>query len=64
MRRDDDQWEITTSVGATALAAALARSMESRHPNPLVVDRYADRFVAAAEERRHRPTAGFDPAAD
>jgi methyltransferase (TIGR00027 family) len=61
MRYDDDQWEITTSVGATALAVAAARAVESRQPNPLVADPYADSFVTAAEAALHRPLRWKDP---
>lgn len=53
MRRDDDQWEITTGVGATALAVAAARAMESRAAEPLVSDPYAELFVTAAERESH-----------
>ncbi|GAA5174688.1 class I SAM-dependent methyltransferase [Pseudonocardia eucalypti] len=53
MRRDDDQWEITTGVGATALAVAAARAMESRAAEPLVSDPYAELFVTTAERESH-----------
>lgn len=47
MRTDDDTWDITTSVGATALFVAAARALEARKPEPLVVDRYAELFCRA-----------------
>src|SRR5699024_8229859 len=34
----------------TALAVAAARAMESARPTPLITDRYAGAFVAAAEQ--------------
>lgn len=48
MRRDDDQWDITTSVGATALAVAAGRAVETGRPDGLVTDPYARAFVDAA----------------
>ena len=44
MRTDDDSWDITTSVGSTALFVAAARALEARKPEPLAVDRYAEVF--------------------
>lgn len=48
MRRDDDQWDITTSVGVTALAVAAGRAVETGRPDGLVDDPYARAFVDAA----------------
>ncbi|MDL5160333.1 SAM-dependent methyltransferase [Actinomycetospora termitidis] len=48
MRTDGDRWDITTSVGATALGVAAARAVESRHDEPLVEDPYAQAFVDRA----------------
>lgn len=45
MRTDGDQWDITTSVGATALGVAAARAVESRRDDALVDDPYAQAFV-------------------
>ncbi|MGZ4529573.1 MAG: class I SAM-dependent methyltransferase [Mycobacterium sp.] len=47
MRTDNDSWDITTSVGATALFVAAARALEANKPNPLVVDPYAEMFCRA-----------------
>lgn len=47
-RTDDDSWDITESVGATALSVARARAAESTRPSPLFTDPYAEYFVAAA----------------
>ena len=47
MRYDDDQWDITTSVGATALAVAAGRAVETERPDGLVRDPYARAFVDA-----------------
>lgn len=48
MRTVDDQWDITTSVGATALAVAVGRAIESTRDDGLVHDPYAQAFVDAA----------------
>ena len=48
MRSDNDTWDITTSVGSTALFVAAARALEARKPNPLAVDPYAAVFCRAA----------------
>lgn len=47
MRSDDDTWDITTSVGSTALFVATARALEAQKPEPLAVDRYAELFSRA-----------------
>lgn len=47
-RTDDDSWDITESVGATALSVARARAAESARPHPLFTDPYAEYFVEAA----------------
>jgi methyltransferase (TIGR00027 family) len=49
-RTDDDSWEITESVGATALAVAAARAAETECARPLVHDPFARVFVDAAGE--------------
>ncbi|MDT5084840.1 MAG: hypothetical protein QOJ61_1883 [Mycobacterium sp.] len=51
VRTDDDSWDITESVGATALGVAMARAAESDCDCPLFTDRYAQPFVDAAVER-------------
>jgi methyltransferase (TIGR00027 family) len=47
MRTHDDSWDITTSVGSTALFVAAARALEARRPDPVAVDRYAEVFCRA-----------------
>ena len=47
MRADNDTWDITSSVGATALFVAASRALEANKPDPLVVDPYAEIFCRA-----------------
>jgi len=47
VRTEDDTWDITTSVGSTALFVAAARALEAQKPDPLAVDLYADLFCRA-----------------
>jgi methyltransferase (TIGR00027 family) len=47
VRTDDDSWDITTSVGSTALFVAAARALEAQKPDPLAVDPYAEVFCRA-----------------
>src|SRR6202012_2696139 len=44
VRTDDDNWDITTTVGATALLVATARALEAQKPEPLAVDQFAEVF--------------------
>ena len=44
-RTDDDSWEITESVGATALGVAAARAADTESDNPLINDPYARIFL-------------------
>jgi methyltransferase (TIGR00027 family) len=46
-RTDNDSWEITESVGATALGVASARAAETRRENPLISDLFAQVFLDA-----------------
>ena len=48
MRTDDDTWDITESVGATALTVAAARAAETEGPRPLFLDPFARVFLDAA----------------
>jgi methyltransferase (TIGR00027 family) len=48
MRSEGDSWDITTSVGATALRVAAARALEGKKLDPLAVDPYAEIFCRAA----------------
>ncbi|RAJ71338.1 methyltransferase (TIGR00027 family) [Streptomyces sp. Amel2xB2] len=45
----DQQWDIVTGVGLTALAVAAGRAAESARPDALITDPYAARLVAAAQ---------------
>ena len=47
MRTEGDSWDITTSVGSTALFVAAARALEAQKPDPLAVDPYAEVFCRA-----------------
>ncbi|MDT5260004.1 MAG: hypothetical protein QOD10_5084 [Mycobacterium sp.] len=47
MRSAGDTWDITTSVGSTALFVATARALEAQKPDPLAVDPYAELFCRA-----------------
>lgn len=47
MRTENDTWDITSSVGATALFVAAARALEANKAHPLVVDPYAEFFCRA-----------------
>ncbi|WP_411141727.1 SAM-dependent methyltransferase [Streptomyces sp. x-80] len=54
--RSDQQWDIVTGIGITALAVAAARAVETSRPAPLIKDPYAARFVAAAQHPVPLPT--------
>ncbi|MFZ0718693.1 class I SAM-dependent methyltransferase, partial [Mycobacterium sp.] len=47
-RTDDDSWEITESVGATALGVAAARAAETESDRPLISDPFARVFLDTA----------------
>ena len=62
MRSDNDTWDITESVGATALSVARARAVETDAKCPLYTDPYAHFFVDAAVEAGWRsPFMDEDP---
>ena len=44
-RTDDDSWEITESVGATALGVAAARAADTESDHPLISDPFARVFL-------------------
>lgn len=47
-RTDNDSWEITESVGSTALGVAAARAAETVSAHPLIEDPFAQIFLDAA----------------
>jgi methyltransferase (TIGR00027 family) len=49
-RTDDDTWDISESVGATALGVAAGRAAETNGDDPLIVDPFAQLFLEAAGE--------------
>ncbi len=61
-RTDNDTWDITEGVGATALSVARARATETGAECPLYLDPYAHFFVEAAVEAGWRsPFLDEDP---
>lgn len=50
-RTEDDSWDITEGVGATALGVAWSRSQEVTAKCPLFTDPYAQLFIDAAMKR-------------
>jgi methyltransferase (TIGR00027 family) len=48
VRADGDSWEITESVGATALAVAALRAVATGAPDPLIQDPFARLLVSPA----------------
>ena len=48
LRRPDDSWDIASSVGATAVMVAAGRAAETRRPDGLISDPYAELLVAHA----------------
>ena len=50
LRSDDDQWDIVSSVGYTALLVAGWRALHAMSPRPLVRDEYAKAFIAASQD--------------
>lgn len=49
-RTDNDTWDITESVGATALGVAAGRAAETNSEHPLIRDPYAQLFLEAADD--------------
>jgi methyltransferase (TIGR00027 family) len=47
-RKDDDAWDLATSVGTTATMVAAARAVASRRPGSVVNDPFAEPLVRAA----------------
>jgi methyltransferase (TIGR00027 family) len=50
IRTDGDSWDITESVGATALSVAAARAVETAAADPLIRDPFAYLLVSTAGE--------------
>lgn len=48
IRTDGDSWDITESVGATALGVAASRASETAQPDPLIRDDFAYLLVCSA----------------
>jgi methyltransferase (TIGR00027 family) len=48
VRTDDDSWDITESVGATALGVAAARAADTESDDPLISDPFARVFLDTA----------------
>lgn len=48
LRSDDDQWDIVSGVGYTALLVAGWRAVHALSPHPLVIDEYAQYFIRAS----------------
>ena len=61
VRSEGDNWDITTSVGSTALFVATARALEAQKPEPLVVDPYAEVFCRAVGGPAADVLDGKDP---
>jgi methyltransferase (TIGR00027 family) len=57
----DQQWDIVTGVGLTALAVAAGRAAESARPDALITDPYASRLVAAAQPPEPFPFFAGNP---
>lgn len=51
-----EDWDIVSSVGLTALAVAGARAIESRRPDALIDDPFAEALVTAADPAMPTPT--------
>lgn len=49
-RSDNDQWDIVSSVGYTALLVAGWRAVHAIDPQPLVRDEYAKHFITASAD--------------
>lgn len=50
LRSDDDQWDIVSGVGYTALLVAGWRAVHALSARPLVRDEYAQHFIAATAD--------------
>jgi methyltransferase (TIGR00027 family) len=50
LRSDDDQWDIVSGVGYTALLVAGWRAVHAASPQPLVRDEFAQYFIKASQD--------------
>ena len=60
IRTDGDSWDITESVGATALGVAAARAAETARPDALIRDEYAYLLTASAGPAWAQMASGDD----
>jgi methyltransferase (TIGR00027 family) len=60
VRTDGDCWDITESVGATALGVAAARAAETARPDSLIRDEYAYLLTASAGPAWAQMASGDD----
>ncbi|MED5811198.1 class I SAM-dependent methyltransferase [Mycolicibacterium sp. 050232] len=60
-RTDTDHWDITTSVGSTALFVAASRALEAQKDDPLAVDQYAEVFCRRVGGEWTTAVEGTDP---
>lgn len=60
VRTDGDCWDITESVGATALGVAAARAAETARPDSLIRDEYAYLLTASASPAWAQMASGDD----
>ena len=60
VRTDGDSWDITESVGATALGVAAARAAETARPDALIRDEYAYLLTASAGPAWAQMASGDD----
>ena len=61
-RTDGDSWDITESVGATALGVAAARAVETAGADPLIRDEFAQLLVSRRPDRVGPDGRAVDPA--
>jgi len=60
IRTDGDSWDITESVGATALSVAAARAVETVAADPLIRDQFAYLLVSTAGQPWARLASSLD----
>lgn len=60
----NEQWDIVSSVGLTALVVAAGRSVDTHRSDALISDPYAERFVDAAAPPTPLPTRPVPPRDD